>query len=193
MKAVDGGRIKEPLADNRMTGSGAHGGYIALPNSARHNCFGCSPKNEKGLHMEFSVNKAFDVVVSWFTVPPDYCGWGTLVHGGIISTMLDEAMGWGALVILGKLVLSRSISVEFKSPVLAGTEIRVEAGVRDVISERRGVMQGFIYGNTGALCAHSASEVSLFTMEYVREMGAMDEAMLGDLETLVNFRDTVRA
>jgi len=78
-----------------MTPIGPRNGYIELPTSSRHNCFGCSPKNDKGLHMKFYTNKDVDVVVSWFIVPPDYCGWGPIVHGGIISTMLDEAMGWG--------------------------------------------------------------------------------------------------
>lgn len=174
-----------------MTRVETRDGYIELPNGSSHNCFGCSPKNVSGLHMKFYTNKDVDVVVSWFSVPPQFCGWGTLVHGGIISTMLDEAMGWGALVILGKLVLSKSIAVEFKTPVLAGTEIRVEGGVREIISERKGVLQGFIYSNNDVLCAQATSDVSFFTMEYIRKMGALDEAMLGDLEKLVNFRGTV--
>jgi hypothetical protein len=70
--------------------------YMLLPNSDKHNCFGCSPNNEYGLHMKFYTNDKKDMVVSWFAVPDQYCGWGTMVHGGIISTMLDEAMGWGA-------------------------------------------------------------------------------------------------
>ncbi len=169
----------------------AREGYIELPNSGRQNCFGCSPKNASGLKMTFYTNRSVDAVVSWFSVPPQFCGWGTLVHGGIISTMLDEAMGWGALVILGRLVLSKTISVEFISPVLAGAEIRVEGSVRDVVSDRKGVMQGFIYSNKDVLCARATSDVSLFTMDYIRKMGALDEAVLGDLETLVNFRETV--
>ncbi|MBN2223813.1 MAG: PaaI family thioesterase [Deltaproteobacteria bacterium] len=174
-----------------MTQEKPRDGYIPLPNSDKHNCFGCSPKNDKGLKMKFYTNKDVDVVVSWFSVPPNYCGWGPIVHGGIISTMLDEAMGWGALVILGKLVLSKSISVEFLSPVIAGKEIRVEGGVREVIGERKGVLQGFIYSDNDVLCARATSDVSLFTMDYIRKMGALDEAMLGDLETLVNFRERV--
>ncbi|MBN2223811.1 MAG: hypothetical protein JW765_03955 [Deltaproteobacteria bacterium] len=52
-------------------------------------------------------------------------------------------------------------------------------------------MQGFIYSDNGALCARATGDVSLFTMEYIGKMGALDEAMLGDLETLVNFRERV--
>jgi hypothetical protein len=168
-------------------------GYRALPRNTEPNCFGCSLQNPFGLKMDFYTNRDVDTVYSWFSVPTHYCGWGTIVHGGIISTMLDEAMGWGALVILGKLVLTKTISVEFKNPVLADTEIRVEASVKETSGERKGVMQGFIYGNDDTLCARATSEASLFAMDYVKKMGALDGKMLAMLEGLVNFRESAAA
>jgi acyl-coenzyme A thioesterase PaaI-like protein len=174
-----------------MAQTDARDGYIGLPRNNEPNCFGCSSKNPFGLKMDFYTNRSVDAVFSWFSVPAHYCGWGTLVHGGIISTMLDEAMGWGALVILGKLVLSRTITVEFKNPVLADTEIRVEAGVKETTGERKGVMQGSIYGNEDTLYARATSEVSLFTLDYVKKMGALDEGTLAGLERLANFRTSV--
>ena len=159
--------------------------YTPLPVGENHNCFGCSPKNESGLHMEFSVNEQRDTVASWLSVPDHLCGWGNIVHGGIISTMLDEAMGWAALVLLGKLVLSKSISVEFFRPVFIGKDIRVEGSVLEVRSDREGVMQGSIYdGNE--LCAKSSSVCSLFTLDYIKKMGVADEKMLNDLEVLIS-------
>ena len=78
-------------------------GYAPLPTSEDHNCFGCSPRNEAGLKMVFHINQEGDTAVSWLSVPDHLCGWANMVHGGIISTILDEAMGWAALVILKKL------------------------------------------------------------------------------------------
>ena len=158
--------------------------YIPLSNSDRHNCFGCSPRNSSGLKMKFYVNKEVDLVVSWLSLPDQFCGWGNIAHGGIISTMLDEAMGWGGLIILQRLVLTKSISVDFKSPVLTGTEIRVEGGIEKIISDREAVLCGSIYSNEN-LCARSTSLVSLFTLEYVRKMGVLDGTMLDDLELLM--------
>ena len=159
--------------------------YIPLSNSDRHNCFGCSQRNSSGLKMKFYTNKEVDLVVSWLSLPDQFCGWGNIAHGGIISTMLDEAMGWGALVILRKLVLSKTISVDFISPVLTGTEIRVEGSVQKINSEREAILQGCIYSNDN-ICARSMSVASLFTLEYIRKMGVLDEEMLGDLERLIN-------
>jgi acyl-coenzyme A thioesterase PaaI-like protein len=75
-------------------------GYILLPTRENQNCFGCSLKNKAGLQMKFYTTEKLDSVISWLKVPDHLCGWSNLVHGGIISTMLDEAMGWVALIIL---------------------------------------------------------------------------------------------
>lgn len=158
---------------------------MLLPAGESHNCFGCSPKNQAGLHMEFHLNPKQDAVISWLSVPDHLCGWGNIVHGGIISTMLDEAMGWAALVLLRKLVLSRSISVEFFRPVFIGKEIRVEGKVLDIGNDREAVMQGFIYDGD-ELCARSSSAYSLFTVEYIRKLGIIDENMLDELDMLLS-------
>jgi uncharacterized protein (TIGR00369 family) len=160
-------------------------GYILLPNSEDHNCFGCSPKNSSGLQMKFYTNERKDLAVSWLSVPGHLCGWTKVVHGGIISTILDEAMGWAALVILKKLVLTKSISVDYLKPIFIGQKIRVEGSVLDVQNERKGVMQACIFDESNEILAKSSSAVSLFTLDSIREMGVLDEKMLGTLEQIV--------
>jgi acyl-coenzyme A thioesterase PaaI-like protein len=159
--------------------------YITLPVGQNHNCFGCSPKNESGLHMEFSVNEKRDVVASWLSVPDHLCGWGNIVHGGIVSTILDEAIGWAGLVLLGKLILSKSISVEFFKPIFIGKDIRAEGSVLEVKNDREAVFKASIYdGNE--LCAKASSVCSLFTIEYIKKLGVADDNMLNELEGLMS-------
>jgi uncharacterized protein (TIGR00369 family) len=162
--------------------------YILLPNGGNHNCFGCSPRNKSGLQMKFCSSHRRDSVISWLTVPDHLCGWSNLVHGGIISTILDEAMGWAALVILKKLVVSKSITVEFIKPVLIGKEIKVEGFASKMNSEREAVLHGSIRNEDGELCARSSSLVSLFSSESIRKMGFVDHDMLGDMEQVMNIR-----
>lgn len=162
-------------------------GYIKLFNSDSHNCFGCSPKNDYGLKMEFYTNEEVNRVVSWFSVPARFCGWSNVVHGGIISTLLDEAMGWGGLIILKKLVLSKTLEVEFKSPVFTEAEIRVEGSVLEVKSDRKAVLQGCVYDANDNICAQSTSLVSLFTVESIRKMNVVDEEMLNDMDKVMSF------
>lgn len=165
-----------------MLNSGNRDNYILLDNNEKNVCFGCSPKNTSGMKMDFFTNKNRDLVVSWFSVPERFVGWSNLVHGGIISTMLDEAMGWGALVILRKLMVSKSMNVEFIKPVFVNSKIRVEGNVLEEKNEREAIMQGLIYNDVNELCARSTSKASLFTVEALRKLGFADEEMLRELE-----------
>jgi len=160
--------------------------YILLPSGENHKCFGCSPQNISGLQMKFYATEKLDSVISWLKVPDHLCGWSNLVHGGIISTMLDEAMGWAALIILKRMVVSKSITVDFIKPVLIGKEIRVKGMVNKINSEREAILQGYIYNDESEICAQSSSLVSLFSLETLKKMNIMDEGMFRDIEKYMN-------
>ena len=52
-----------------------------------YNCFGCSPTNPIGLHLEFWEDGE-EVVTTWSPCL-NYDGWVETLHGGIISTLID--------------------------------------------------------------------------------------------------------
>ena len=58
-----------------------------------NNCFGCGPANESGLHLEFHLNEEHKRFVCEFVLPQRFEGPPMHAHGGIIATILDEAMG----------------------------------------------------------------------------------------------------
>jgi uncharacterized protein (TIGR00369 family) len=166
-------------------------GYILLPTGENQNCFGCSLKNKAGLQMKFYTAEKPDSVMSWLKVPDHLCGgWSNIVHGGIIATMLDEAMGWASLIILKKMVVSKSITVDFIKPVLIGREISVKGTVNKINSEREAILQGYIYNDENEICAQSSSLVSLFSLETLRKMNVVDEEMFRDIEKYINISPT---
>jgi acyl-coenzyme A thioesterase PaaI-like protein len=55
-------------------------------------CFGCGQENPVGLKLQFT--QAGDEAYSEFTLNENYEGWYGFVHGGIICTILDEAMAY---------------------------------------------------------------------------------------------------
>ncbi len=60
--------------------------------------------------------------------PEDYyMGFDRIVHGGIQTAIMDEAMGWAITMEIGTFVLTRKISVEFLKPMTTGQEYRVMA------------------------------------------------------------------
>ena len=159
-------------------------GTRRLPNLENHLCFGCSPINPKGLQMTFYA--LGDAIASWITVDDHYCGWHRVVHGGIVAAMLDEIMGRGGLYLLRRLVMTKSIALDFLKPVATGEEIMIESRVRDHVDERNAVMEGVIYNARGQAAARATGHFKLFTLESLRRRGAMDEKNLVAMETLVN-------
>ena len=78
-----------------------------------HKCFVCGKKNPDGLKIDFKIsgNKS----KAEFLPSGSLQGYANIVHGGIISTLLDEAMGKLAFE-LGINCLTAEINVRFKNP-----------------------------------------------------------------------------
>jgi uncharacterized protein (TIGR00369 family) len=68
-------------------------------------------------------------VVRW-TPPLHYQGFAGVLHGGIISTILDEAMAHAAISLVGR-AATAELSLEFLKPVLTGRELEIRAEVRE--------------------------------------------------------------
>lgn len=91
-----------------------------------HYCFACGLKNPIGLKLRFQYPREGEC---WAEFVPlrEYQGWQGVLHGGIVSTLLDEALahalggperGGG-----GSGAVTAEISVSFKKPVLIGTKV----------------------------------------------------------------------
>jgi uncharacterized protein (TIGR00369 family) len=150
-----------------------NGNLRALPNREGHNCFGCGPTNAYGLRMKFFTDEKS--LFSWVTVPNHLCGWDNLVHGGVISTILDEIMGWTTIHFLKKFALTHAMSVEFHKPVYIGEEIRVEGRVLGVRGQREAEAEAYLYKEENTVCARSVGTFRLFTAEAIIRMGVMEE------------------
>ena len=78
-------------------------------------CFVCGEKNPHGLKIKFQVDREKQNIRTTFTVEPTYQGWDGIVHGGIICTLLDEAMA-NLVYELGLNAIAASLEVRFKRP-----------------------------------------------------------------------------
>ncbi len=95
--------------------------------SASNRCFGCGPANPAGLRLEFLLAGdgsvvSFPVVAAAFDGHPGY------LHGGIIATLLDEAMS-KAVRAQGSTSMTRKIEVDYLRPVPSGAPLRIEGRV----------------------------------------------------------------
>ena len=90
------------------------------------NCFACGKNNRCGLKLSFS--RSDGKIISEFTPSGQHQGYKNITHGGIITTLLDEAMIQAALAD-GISVVTAEISVRFKKPLMAGRQSRIEAEI----------------------------------------------------------------
>jgi len=89
-----------------------------------HYCFVCGEENPSGLHLKFLLKG--DKIFAEFTPQKIHQGYKDITHGGIISTLLDEAMVKAALM-QGIVAVTAEISIRFRSPLLTGEKAMVEA------------------------------------------------------------------
>jgi len=90
-------------------------------------CIGCGKNNPYGLKLSFQWDGKR--VRAEFTPTKFYQGWPDIVHGGIITTMLDEAMGHATLFSGFFDFLTASIQVNFKRPALVNQSLVITASV----------------------------------------------------------------
>jgi acyl-coenzyme A thioesterase PaaI-like protein len=91
-----------------------------------HACFGCGDENPIGLHLQFSPTN--DGVTAPFVPLPAHQGFDNVVHGGIISAVLDEAMAW-ATTRAGVWAVTAEMAVRFRNPLAVGEPAIVTARV----------------------------------------------------------------
>lgn len=99
---------------------------MELPHTA--GCLVCGRENPHGLHLSLHVDAA-GVVSTDFTPAPTQIGFQGVTHGGVLATVLDEAMVWAATWAGKRFCLCGEMAVRFRRPALVGQPLRVEARV----------------------------------------------------------------
>jgi acyl-coenzyme A thioesterase PaaI-like protein len=84
-------------------------------------CFVCGAHNPHGLHLRF--RREGDEVHADFTPQPQHAGFRGIVHGGILSTVLDETMFWAAASTKKRFCLAAELNVRFISKVSVGQRL----------------------------------------------------------------------
>lgn len=91
-----------------------------------NNCFVCGNDNPQGLHVRYEIDEAAKTIRGVYRARAEHEGYNRIIHGGVISAIMDEAMvklAWK----LGMPAVSAEITVKFKSPAAPGDELIVSA------------------------------------------------------------------
>ena len=96
-------------------------------------CFVCGQENSGGLQARFQLDHAAGRAECRLVIPAAFQGWQDVVHGGIISALLDE-VAIQACRGAGEELLTAELQVRFRQPVPVGVEVTV----RGTLTARRG-------------------------------------------------------
>lgn len=158
--------------------------FIEIRNRNDHRCFGCGPGNPSGLKMRFFSDQ--ESLVSCLRVPGHLCGWDNLVHGGVITTMLDEIMSWSAIYLLKKMILTKKISVEFMKPILIETDLMVQGRVLRVEGNREAVVEGCILDEKKSVRATAKGTFALLKPKIAKRLGIMSAEALEGFQAIMD-------
>ncbi len=138
-------------------------------NNRKYNCFGCSPNNPFGLHMEFYEDG--DYILSTWHPQRNYQGWVDTMHGGVLSTLIDETCGWVVTRKLQTAGYTTALNVKFRKSV--STDDPALTVRAKIVRQMRNLlfMHAEITNADGEVCVEAEVTYFMMTPEKAREMG----------------------
>ena len=91
-------------------------------------CFACGKANPIGLKLEFE--RTDEECSATFIPQREHQSYDGRMHGGLISTLLDEVMGNYLYIATGKPAYTAKIEVRFRQPVFIGEKIKAVARLK---------------------------------------------------------------
>jgi acyl-coenzyme A thioesterase PaaI-like protein len=92
-------------------------------------CFVCGRENPIGFHAEFYIEG--ERVVLEFTPQESHQGYPGIMHGGLVSTLLDETVGRSAFL-QNMWVVTAKMELRYRQPVPIGRKLSVVGWVTRV-------------------------------------------------------------
>lgn len=92
----------------------------------RNTCFVCGPDNPDGMRLTFTLDEERNTFICYFNLGDRYTGPPGHCHGGIIASILDDAMG-KVNKLRHVIALTKEMTVEYLKPVPLHQPLRVES------------------------------------------------------------------
>lgn len=144
---------------------------LELPHTA--GCLVCGPGNSKGLRLQLFVDPETGIVQTRFAAKIEHIGFEGVTHGGVIATVLDEAMVWAATWAGKRFCLCGEMTVRFRQ--------RAEVGQALVCSARVESARSKLIATAGEATDESGRVVATATGKYVPLSDEVNRRFVGTL------------
>lgn len=138
-------KVKNPFAQNNK--------------NEDYHCFGCSPFNEIGLKLSFSVLDD-ELIESIWKPKAHFEGFYRVLHGGIQATLHDETAAWLVFTKCKTSGVTQSLNINYLKPVyITDNQVRTTARLIQV-KEKKAIISTKLFNSNNELC--SEGEVTYF-------------------------------
>ncbi len=120
-------------------------------------CWICGEKNPGGFQLKFDLNKNERTMRTSFIPTETYQGYDGIVHGGILSALLDEAMAKLAFE-LGYNAVTAMLNVRFKSLAKVKEKLTIRGKITQA-NRRLVLAKATIHKEDGTLIAEGDSKL----------------------------------
>lgn len=135
-------------------------------------CFICGDRNQAGVKAKFFVLDNGSVI-SEMVADERFQGYKDVLHGGIISAMLDEVM-IKAVLANGIFAVTAEMTIRFKRPVMTGQKIRFTG---TIVDERRRITR-----TVGSAINENDEEVASAEAIYVEAKADLKSILTNSVE-----------
>lgn len=134
----------------------SHGHAVhGKPKPRKNHCFGCGHDNPQGMRLKFSLDEDSRQAICHFKLTRRFTGPPGHAHGGIIATILDEAMG-KVNKFRNVLALTGSMEIRYLRPVPLGQPLTV-TGKEQSVDGRRHINLAEISNEKGEILARGTA------------------------------------
>lgn len=144
-----------------------------------HWCYVCGKDNPLGFRIVFSADSGGRVRAR-YTPEEHRQGYLGVIHGGVLSTLLDETMGWAPALRTRRLYVTGELRVRYLNPFPIGRTMLVEGWVES-LSRRMAVTGGEVRDEEGVVYAKASGKYLPMSKEETDRIQAL---LIYDEETI---------
>jgi len=144
---------------------------LELPHTA--GCLVCGRQNPKGLHLHLHVNESTGAVETDFTPSAHHIGFEGIIHGGILATVLDEAMVWAATWRGRRFCVCGELNIRFRKPAEVGKPLIIRASLESA--------RGRMFQTTGQVIDQAGDVISTAEGKYLALANDRHQAFMATL------------
>jgi uncharacterized protein (TIGR00369 family) len=142
-------------------------------------CYVCGQSHPRGLRVRFFADEEKRVYAR-FLPDASQTGYDDIVHGGVVSTLLDELIGWSVSLHHERLAYTAELTVRFVRPLKAGRRYLAVSSM-GTGRGRCWEADGSIRDSSGEVCAKGHGKYFLLSPEQTADIARKMNYQPGDL------------